>query len=177
MIKKILVLSVVLMFAFASAVLLTADQERAKITKVKPVKKVMVKRFSPDLTITFCSHLESNIKHLKVTVKNIGKKASMPCKLLVEDLTNKSQPKKYEVNFPGLGPKPGMSKPNLGKAESVAVAKKKPMKLTMHHTKTIIVKCPWPVYNRVILATIDSKNLVKESREDNNKCWHSTVPK
>ena len=174
MIKKILVLSLVFMFGLASVTMLMAAQQIQKKTPtIKPVEKTQVKVLKPmaDLTITYCRHLESDITKLKVTVKNIGNKASIPCKLLVEDISDKNNPKKHEVDFPALGPKK-FPKP---KKTGMQVAEKPQLQLI--NFKTIIVKCPWPVYNRIIRTTIDSKNVVKEWRENNNRCLHETIPK
>jgi hypothetical protein len=180
MIRKLFVLSVVLMFGLVSVTMLMSDQKKVDVKKVDKNAVKAMKQLA-DLTITFCKHQESDVTQLKVTVKNIGNKASIPCKLLVEDLTDKNNPKKHVVDFPALGPQKMLTpikqekQANATQDQKLQVAKKPHLQLAS--SKTIIVKCPWPVYVRVIRTTIDSTNVVQEWKENNNQCFHDTIPR
>lgn len=116
-------------------------------------KSIKFVALRPDLTIKTSQLVQSNVYKLKVTVANRGFKASGPCILQVEDVTNGGNGPKKNVYFYGL------------KGASQIVG---PM-YNPKNERTIYVTCPFTVYgNKKILVTIDANKTISESKENNN---------
>jgi hypothetical protein len=147
--KRRLLVSVLVLFVCCMGLQLSAQTKSG----IKPVKAPLL----PDLTITKCNAIGKYV--MEVTVKNQGTKTSRGCKLLIESsgfdgVFDKEKELRHVVKFKKLSSTPTWTPSG-----------------ERRNMRTVRITCPFDVYYKTkVRVTIDPVNVVKESREDNNKC-------
>ena len=155
---------VVLICMFSLILGAASEQVRVMRPNTAAIKNVQMMKFQPDLKITYCSVVPNNVHQLKVTVENIGRTASGQCILRVEDLSNKNNPPKVDIQFMPLN--------------SLPLVRQKPPAPPVQNSRTVIVTCPFTVYaGKYIRVTIDATKIVNELNENNNTYIYDTTIK